>query len=219
MGKRIREWLADVRKRLWRPRSLVIAAAWLVYATWFEEPLLGFVRRILDERGGGALRSIVRYFLDNPTLIPVSLAASVVLVLLIRAYAETRPQEDRSSESDSVEDLVDTATTLVEELVWFMREQREGLPPLSVIRGGQLEAWQSTRDEDVMTEYRRIFGERVRETYEELRARRGYDHPLMVGRYDNVRTPMEVFTITRALGQMIGLNVAVGGSIDDLAAS
>jgi hypothetical protein len=204
MKVRIRLWLGGVGKRLWRPRSLFVAAAWLIYAAWFEEPLLGFIRRTGDERGRGALRSVVRFFLENPTLIPVSIVALAVLVLLVRAYADTRPKEDRSGELNSVEDLFGRAAILVEELVWFIREQREGLPPLSVIRGGQLEAWQNTRDDNVMREYRRIFGERVRATYEELRARRGYDHPLMVGRYDNVRTPLEVFTVTRALGQMIG---------------
>lgn len=77
---------------------------------------------------------------------------------------------------------------------------------------GALAEWESQRDATILAEYRRVFAARVERVYEALRDKRGYGHPQMDGRYNNLRLAGEVFTIARALGQMVGVEITMAES-------
>lgn len=103
---------------------------------------------------------------------------------------------------------------LARELLSFYEPWATGLPPLEHLQVGKappgaMKQWEEQRDAAVLAEYRRVFADRVTRVYETLRDKRGYAHPQMEGRYDNVQLAGEVFTIARALGQMVGVEITM----------
>jgi hypothetical protein len=142
-------------------------------------------------------------------------ALAIVVALVFAGFAAVDEWVARRSgmsqaRASSDDPLTDEARTLWQEMRAFYIEQQEGLPPLDLVIVGRsppgaLEAWKEARDRDTLAEFNRVFGTRLARVYEGLRDRRGYGHPLMEGRYNDLRAPGEIFTVSRALAQMIGM--------------
>jgi hypothetical protein len=141
------------------------------------------------------------------TLFVVAVAALMVAIVDHVIYVRSAKRPEEPSPDDPA---VEEAMSLVEELRAFYLEQQKALPPLDLIVVGRsppgaLEAWQAARDAEVVADFRRVFEPRVIAAYEALRARRGYGHPMMEGRYNDVRRPGEILTIAIAFADIVGV--------------
>ena len=98
------------------------------------------------------------------------------------------------------------AKRLAREVRKFREEHAKALPPLEWIRvpgePEKLEQFKAWRDADAVETYERSFQERVATIYEELVRRRGFGHPMMQNRYNNVRLAGEIDTVVFALEDM-----------------
>lgn len=103
-------------------------------------------------------------------------------------------------------DLRAEADKLSTEMKRFREQQAKALPPLEwvVVPGDQekLDAFKEWREQDAVETYRASFQERVGAVYEELVSRRGYGHPMMDGRWDDIEKSGEIDTVARALKDM-----------------
>jgi hypothetical protein len=128
-------------------------------------------------------------------------AIGFALFAIVDQVVSHRARTVARAASGSGETVAEQAAVLVAEMRSFYIEQREGLPPLELVLVGAppngLEQWQASRDAAIVVEFNRVFGDRLREIYEALRASRGYGHPLMEGRYDSIRSPGEIVTVAR----------------------
>jgi hypothetical protein len=101
------------------------------------------------------------------------------------------------------EELRAEAGRLARELMKFRQEHAKALPPLEwvVVPGDQekMEAFKAWREQDAINTYERVFQDRVSAVYQELVRRRGYGHPMMDGRYDNIQRAGEIDTVAHAL--------------------
>lgn len=134
----------------------------------------------------------------------------VALAFLALAAEEYRIHRRITMSSASSDPTTEEAKKLVQEMRHYYVEQQQGLPPLELVLvgrspSGALEAWKQERDAQIVFDFRRVFEPRLVNGYETLKARRGYGHPLMEGRYDRVRMSGEIITVARALAQMVGV--------------
>lgn len=103
-------------------------------------------------------------------------------------------------------DLRAEADRLSKELKRFREQQAKALPPLEgvVVPGDpeRLEGFKEWREQDAIETYQASFQERVGAVYEELVRRRGYGHPMMDGRWNDIQKSGEIDTVARALEDM-----------------
>jgi hypothetical protein len=143
MGKRLRDWAKAAWKRVWRPRTIVVAGAIVIYRVWLEEPLLRWIRDTVEEEGGGVVSATGRLVLRSPELIPIGVVALVVLGLVIHAYIETRP----ASEEPATPTVSDTTHKELEaEVLDLVKRQARSLEQLETLTGAGMRFVQEVVD-------------------------------------------------------------------------
>lgn len=103
-------------------------------------------------------------------------------------------------------DLRAEAGRLAKEIRRFREQHAKALPPLEwvVVPGDpeKVDAFNESREQDAIATYRASFQGRVGAVFEELVRRRGYGHPMMDGRWNNIRMAGEIDTVARGLEDM-----------------
>lgn len=111
---------------------------------------------------------------------------------------------DPSSLNDA--ELCSEAERLAKELRRFREQHSMALPPLEWIRipgdPEKLKQFEQWREADAIQTYETTFQRRAAAVYEELVRRRGYEHPMMQNRYNNIHMAGEIDTVAGALQDM-----------------